>query len=484
MLNKLSHYALATFYNVFIGIFSIFVLTKFYDVVDFGKIALFILIGNVAGTLLTFGLGKATQRFYFESIKFESFESFESFKVLNFSNLITILLIFLFFFPFIYIFTEDLEKIFNINLEINFFIISYIYGFFNITYLYFINLIISQKKSKVYLTFAVCYSTSNILLTIFLIFFFNDSYLSRIYSLLFINILFSLIIIYYNISNLKLRLSINKVLKSFKFSLPGYPSTLVGIIHSNFDKTFLAMIQNIASLGVLDISNRIGLISKMFIDFIIKAWIPEFMTNANKDDKTKIVKNYKQIIFFFGIFIFCLSLFSKEILWILTSEEFYIAKNFIPLICLGVFINHLFTLVASPSIVYAKKLQKNFIPSVIALIFSVVLNIVLIPIYGVMGVIVSMIISGLVSGCILFYYSQQCFKLNISNFFIFKNIVVITTFVAFIYILDFLSLSYFIEFIIKIFLLVIFVKLTFTKELKLEEFINKIKNLIISFKFY
>ena len=40
MLNKLSHYALATFYNTFIGIFSIFILTKYYDFEDFGKIAL------------------------------------------------------------------------------------------------------------------------------------------------------------------------------------------------------------------------------------------------------------------------------------------------------------------------------------------------------------------------------------------------------------------------------------------------------------
>ena len=37
MLNKISHYALATFYNAFLGIFSIFILTKYYDFSDFGK---------------------------------------------------------------------------------------------------------------------------------------------------------------------------------------------------------------------------------------------------------------------------------------------------------------------------------------------------------------------------------------------------------------------------------------------------------------
>ena len=176
------------------------------------------------------------------------------------------------------------------------------------------------------------------------------------------------------------------------------------------------------------------------------------MTNANKGEKNKIVENYRQIIFFFGIFIFLLSLFSKELLWILTSEEFYIAKIYIPLICLGVFINHLFTLVASPSITYAKKLQKNFIPSLVALISSIILNIILVPVYGVLGVIISMIVSGFFSGYLLFYSSQKSFNLDISNYFIIKNIITLTLFISSIYVLNYFQISYIYEFIIKIIL--------------------------------
>lgn len=461
MLDKISHYALATFYNALLGIFSIFILTKYYNFSDFGKIALFILVGNVAGNLLTFGLGKATQRFYFESLKNNDFANF---KILNYSNLISITLIFIVFFPIIYILSEDLKFYFKINDDINFFTISYIYGFFNITYFYFLNLIISQKKSKTYLYFAISYSTSNILLTIFLIFFYNENYLSRIYSLLFVNIFFSILIAYYNFSNLKFTWSSNSVVKSFKFSLPGYPSTLMGIVHSNFDKTFLATVQNITSLGILDISNKIGLISKMFIDFIIQAWIPEFMTNANKNDRSKIVLNYRQIIFYFSIFIIGLSFFCEELLWILTSETFYIAKYYIPLICLGVFVNHMFTLIAAPAISYAKQLQKNFLPSLLSLFLNVSLNIILIPTYGVLGVIISMLISGLFSGCLSFYYGQKCFKLEIGYIFIFQKILILSFFVSTVYFLYFYGLSMFLNFIIKIVLFLVFIIVTYKKE--------------------
>ena len=63
MLDKITHYGMATFYNAILGIFSIFILTKFYSFTDFGKIALFILIGNISGNILTFGLGKAHKDF-------------------------------------------------------------------------------------------------------------------------------------------------------------------------------------------------------------------------------------------------------------------------------------------------------------------------------------------------------------------------------------------------------------------------------------
>jgi len=477
MLNKLTHYGIATLFNALLGIFSIFVLTKFYTFEDFGKIALFILIGNVAGSILTFGLGKATQRFYFESLKENTLSDF---KILNFSNFITILFIFLISFPFFIILNNKFNLFFKIEESFNFLTLAYIYGFFNIIYFYFLNLIISQKKSKKYLFIAISYATFNFLITLFLIFYFSENYLSRLYSLLIVNIVFSIITILLNKDYLSFNFSFIQIKKSFDFSLPGFPSTLLGIFHSNFDKSFLASIKNLSSLGILDISNRIGLISKMFIDFIIQAWIPEFMTNANKGDKSKIVENYKIIIFFLGIFIFLLSLFCKEILWILTSEDFYIAKNYIPLICLSVFVNHLFTLVASPSISYVKKLQKNFIPSLAALISSIILNIILVPIYGVLGVIISMIISGFFSGYLLFNSSQKSFKIGISNFFIIKNILTLTLFVSSIYVLNYFQVSYIYEFIIKILLIIIFIKFTVDKDLNLIKFKTKFKNYIFT----
>ena len=92
---------------------------------------------------MTFGLGKATQRFYFESLKENTLSDF---KILNFSNFITILFIFLISFPFFIILNNKFNLFFKIEESFNFLTLAYIYGFFNIIYFYFLNLIISQKK--------------------------------------------------------------------------------------------------------------------------------------------------------------------------------------------------------------------------------------------------------------------------------------------------------------------------------------------------
>ena len=85
--------------------------------------------------------------------------------------------------------------------------------------------------------------------------------------MLIVNIIFCFLTIFLNKDYLSFKISFIEIKKSLNFSLPGFPSTLVGILHSNFDKSFLASIKSLSSLGILDISNRIGLISKMFIDF-------------------------------------------------------------------------------------------------------------------------------------------------------------------------------------------------------------------------
>ena len=96
---------------------------------------MFILVGNVLGNVLTFGLGSATIRFYFESLKKNNFENF---RKLNYSNFLILLILFIIPFIIIYNLQDFFVDLIKFEITADFLLIAYIYGILNTIYLYFV----------------------------------------------------------------------------------------------------------------------------------------------------------------------------------------------------------------------------------------------------------------------------------------------------------------------------------------------------------
>ena len=86
-----------------------------------------------------------------------------------------------------------------------------------------------------------------------------------------------------------------------------------------------------------------------------------------------------------------------------------------------------------------------------------------------------MVISGLLSGCLLFYYGQKCFKLEIGLIFIFQKILILSFFISTVYLLYFVEFNMFLNLIIKIALFLAFIIATYKKEYFDIEYLKKIK---------
>ena len=86
-----------------------------------------------------------------------------------------------------------------------------------------------------------------------------------------------------------------------------------------------------------------------------------------------------------------------------------------------------------------------------------------------------MVISGLFSGCLSFYYGQKCFKLEIGFFFIFQKILILSFFVSMVYLLYFVELNMYVNFKIKLALFLAFIMATYKKEYFDIKYLKKIK---------
>ena len=161
------------------------------------------------------------------------------------------------------------------------------------------------------------------------------------------------------------------------------------LLYSGFDKVMLVNYKGATEVGYYDFGNRFAGILKIFIDAIGKSFSPYFLekiSSNEKNSKKKIVSTFYELISILGIVALIISLFSEEALIVLTNENFYMAKVLVPFLILY----YLFSILGQLSInqfIHAEKLYYLAPISILGLVSNVILNILLIPIYGVIGAV-------------------------------------------------------------------------------------------------
>jgi len=194
------------------------------------------------------------------------------------------------------------------------------------------------------------------------------------------------------------------------------------------------------------------------------------------------MREYYQIIGIISFLCLSISIFSYEIVSILTNENFYLVSNFIPLICLYIFITHIFSVLTKPQLVYAEKLNLLLLVSFLGVTLNIILCLYLVPLLGVLGAILAVLLSGFFSNLVGFYYGQKFCPLPIN---LKKLINIILIYIFIIYLVNLLNkfnISFIFTFLIKFLLISAFVKLLFFFNfLSYKTFINFYK--IYSLKF-
>ena len=212
----------------------------------------------------------------------------------------------------------------------------------------------------------------------------------------------------------------------------------------------LANLKGSQSVGAYDIGQRFSSLIKIIQDSIVYAWNPYFMEMAESNSSaalTKLRKFYQEINIIFGILSLTLSFFAYELLIILTTPEFYSIKYLIPLLVIISYVQIL-SFVYTNQILFSGKLIYNLPISILSLSLNIVLNIIMIPIYGVIGAVIATMISKIFHSGISLYFGNKAFPININ---LKQNLLIIIGFSVLIFTIY--PLMYFIESILLLFLI-------------------------------
>lgn len=207
----------------------------------------------------------------------------------------------------------------------------------------------------------------------------------------------------------KIKIGFNKVIlkDALKYSLPLLPHSLSSWTMSLIDRFLLNNLLSNASVGVYSVGFQFGNIISVAAGSINQAFLPWFYENmkSGESGKRNIQKFSESAVLLLSAAALTLSLLSPELLAIMTKGDYKKGWVVIPFISFAYVFNGIYYFFSGPLFYDKRGVKYVSIASFLSAAVNVVLNLTLIPIYGIIGAA----ISGLAS-----WLSISVFTLGIS----------------------------------------------------------------------
>ncbi len=234
----------------------------------------------------------------------------------------------------------------------------------------------------------------------------------------------SVILIFHYKKLIKIEFNKSILRELFKFSFPQVPATLISWTNNYANRFVIASYLTLTENGLYSAALKLGSVFLLIDTAIRMAWPPFFWKHFHETNHREIFqKVFSRILL--GVFVcfWLYAIFAKEVFQLVTPESFWAATSLLGLIGIS---NVLFMITnvvgMGPDI--AKKTHFNIYFSLLALITNFASLYFLLPIYGLLAVTVSVLLSNavLLSAFWIFsewvYYIGYSFKLFITYLFI------------------------------------------------------------------
>jgi O-antigen/teichoic acid export membrane protein len=240
------------------------------------------------------------------------------------------------------------------------------------------------------------------------------------------NLLFIIVLLGYTIKNCSISFDKSIIKSMFVFGFPLILANVSGVALNVIDRYSLNSLSLLKYVALYTLAFKISSVLKLVIVESIKMAISPLMIQKidapdNKRFYSKVLL-YSSYILMFGIIV--ISLFSFELIKVMTkSNQFWEAYIIIPILCLSVFFVNLKD-ITTYGLFIAKKTSSIGIIVTVASIINLLLNILLIPLWGIIGAAVSTLLAQLIYWYITYYFSQKNFYIPYENKKIFLLLIV------------------------------------------------------------
>lgn len=269
----------------------------------------------------------------------------------------------------------------------------------------------------------------------------------------------------------------NRIREMLHFSLPMIPAALAFWLLNSTDAYFLLYFKDQTEVGLFSIGASLAMGVSLFTGAFQQAWGPFAFSIINEPDAKE---TYANVFLVFGIIcsiiILGMFLFSPEILMLLTTPQYYSAAWVASILSINIILIG-FTYIASLGASIAKNTTFYATGVIAAAIVTVLLDILLIPIWGKEGSAIATVLAQLIVPVYLFYQSNKLYPINYNYTQVVAIIIAAVSVGTTVRFIDQWALNLIATILFKLFIIVLFTAsiLYFTKD----NFILLIKRKVI-----
>lgn len=391
-------FALGNILTQALGFFLLPLYTRILTPSDYGILSVLSVFSNVLTIFLVFGQDSAIARYYYvhnnNRVELKSYLSSVMLITMVISFIVCSILT---------IFGEPLFSLIMPDItQLNYIILVIWTTFFSVPICFSLQLFQVREKSLEYSTFSILKFLFSTILIIYLIVVLKKGVLGKIEGDFLGVCLIFIISLWVIKKDITLSFDLKHIINSYTYGIPLIPHLLASWIMNLSDRLIIAMYCSYLTVGLYSLGYQIGSLLGMVTGAINFAWVPFFMSTASirpndaKQIFSRLTSYYIVIILLCALLIVS---FSKEILQIMTTPDYYLASSIVPFIVISFIFSGVYYAFVN-QIFFVKKTGYLFVITASAAILNLILNFLLVPQYSMYGSAIATIISSLYT-CIM-----------------------------------------------------------------------------------
>lgn len=260
---------------------------------------------------------------------------------------------------------------------------------------------------------------------------------------------------------LHFKIDLNSCILLIRIGFPSIFGLFAYMLIDYADRQMIGRMLGLNALGVYSIGYSFGMIMMIFVGAFNTAWPAFYISYINKREEARIV--FSRVLTYYMIVFGCLTVLffyiAKPLLVLLAAAEFHDAYMVVGLVAASYALKGCYSIVI-PGLYFAEK-PKLYVQSIIewiAALINIGLNLLLIPIYGILGAAIATFLCYIVLPFSTYFYSKKYLTVDYDwrRVVLIISTIVMTSFIMY-WLQVFFETSFILGLLMNSFVLVLFI---------------------------